>query len=272
MKYIDLFNECKTYNKENEAFLYLFTEIAEMSRSQLYLNFNQEIDEDIYIKLRIAINQYVKDNKPVQYIIGYTYFYGLKMMVNPKVLIPRFETEEVVEKAIQIGRSFTNPRIVDIGTGSGCIGITLKKHLPKASVMAIDISCDALEVAKTNANKNDVKIEFKENDLLSGISDKFDMIISNPPYIDEDEEVMDLVYDNEPHLALFSKNHGLYHYETILRQSTSVLNKNGVIIFEIAYNKKDEMIELANKYYKNIEVFKDIHNNDRIMIIQGEKK
>lgn len=271
MKYIDLINKTKEYNLEDEAFIYLISEISNFTKSELYLNLQKDIEEDLLEKLLKAIDLYAVKNFPVQYIIGYTYFYGLKIMVNKNVLIPRFETEEVVEVALNIASLFEKPTIIDVGTGSGCISIALKKNLTDSLIYAIDISKEALEVAKVNATNNNADICFIENDLLSDISLSCDIIISNPPYIDPEEEVMSLVKNNEPHLALFSKNKGLYHYEQILIQSKKILKPNGFIIFEIAYNKKNEMIQLASKYYNKIEVKKDIRNNDRIMIIQGEK-
>lgn len=270
MKYYELLNECKKYDKEYEACLFIITETCQISKSELYLRLNQEIDDKIYERINYLISLYINDNIPVQYLIGYTYFLGLKLKINPKVLIPRFETEEVVEKAIEIIKARNLKKIVDVGTGSGCIAIALKKAIPSINITAIDISCEALEVAKENAYLNNVEIDFVENDLLSNINDTFDMVISNPPYISRDEEVMDLVYNNEPHLALFSDNNGLYHYQKLLQQAKIV--SNGVIVFEIAYNKGQEMIELAQQYYHNVQIFKDIYNNDRIMIIQGDKK
>ena len=269
MKYFELLNECKLYPKEYEACLYIITELSGLTKSELYLNLNQEIDDIILNNMRKLISSYVAKNIPVQYLIGYTYFYGLKIEVNSNVLIPRFETEEVVEKAIELIRKKGLKKIVDVGTGSGCIAIAIKKHEPMTNICAIDISKAALDVAKKNAKINQADITFLENDLLSGIEESFDMIISNPPYISRDEEVMDLVYLNEPHLALFSDNNGLYHYEEILKQSR--LSANGVIIFEIAYNKGHEMRQLAQSYYPDVQILKDINNNDRIMIIQGDK-
>lgn len=270
MKYYELLNECKKYPKEYEACLFIIIEVSKFSKSELYLSLNKEIDAKIYTEIRRLLTLYLEKNIPVQYLLGYTYFYGSKINVSPDVLIPRFETEEVVDKAIAIIRERKLKKIVDVGTGSGCIAIAIKKAIPEVEMMAIDISPEALKVAKNNAKLNQVEIEFRENDLLTNINETFDMVISNPPYISRDEEVMDLVYDNEPHLALFSDNNGLYHYEAILKQAR--INSNGAIVFEIAYNKGQEMIKLASLYYQDVQILKDIHNNDRIMIIQGDKK
>ena len=258
----------KKYHVEESSLLYLLTEICGITRTELYTNLNMDINEEKLLKVLDAIDKYVNNNIPVQYLVGYTYFYGLKIYVNKNVLIPRFATEEVVHYVIDLARNMKSPNIIDVGTGSGCIAIALKKHLPDANVTAVDISNAALDVAKKNALINDVSINYIQNDLLSGINDKFDIIVSNPPYIDQNEYVMDLVKNNEPHLALFSPENGLYHYRMILDQSRNLLSSNGIIIFEIAYNKKQEMLALSKKYYHNIDVIKDINKNDRIMIIR----
>jgi len=267
VKYHELIKELKNLDGEYEAYLYLVTEIACISKSYLYLHLQDEIPLDILNKINDAINKYHHDKIPVQYIIGYTYFYGLKIYVNDKVLIPRPETEEVVERVIKESKNYIEPKIVDIGTGSGCIAIALKKMLPKAKVYAIDISKDALEVARYNASRYNLDITFLENNLLEGINEKFDIIVSNPPYIDPDEEVMSLVYNHEPHLALFSPEGGLYHYRKILEQAKVVLKENGVIILEIAYNKKSEMLKLANGFTE-AKVYQDLNQKDRIMVIR----
>ncbi|HHU56136.1 MAG TPA: peptide chain release factor N(5)-glutamine methyltransferase [Acholeplasmataceae bacterium] len=269
MKYIELLQKYKKLGCEYEAILFLVTEISGITKSEVYLRLNDEIPEDIFIKINDAISKYINEEIPVQYIIGYTYFYGLKIFVDESVLIPRPETEEVVERVIKEAQKYKNPKIVDIGTGSGCIAIALKKNIKNASVFAIDISKSAIEVARKNASFNQVDITFWENDLLSGIGEKFDIIVSNPPYIDPEEDVMPLVLKNEPHIALFSKNKGLYHYEKILESAKDNLNKNGVIIFEIAYNKKDEIENLAKKYsFQNISTYQDLNQKNRIVVIK----
>ena len=156
----------------------------------------------------------LKEGVPPQYIIGNVNFYGNVINVDKRVLIPRFETELLVEKTInycqkKFNNNLQNINILDIGTGSGCIAITLKKEL-NCKVTGIDISLDALEVARNNALNNNVNINFYQSDIFSNIKEKYDVIISNPPYIKEDEEIMDIVKNNEPHLALYAKNEGLY--------------------------------------------------------------
>lgn len=210
--------------------------------------------------------------KPVQYVIGNVDFYGNIIDVNENVLIPRFETERLVELTIEKVKDMTkNPVILDIGTGSGCIAIALKKELD-CEVDAIDISDEALKVAKNNALKNDVKITFYKSNVLRNVSKKFDVIISNPPYIREDEEIMDVVKNNEPHIALYAPNNGLYFYEEILKNCIYNLKEKYLIAFEIGYEQKDSIIELANKYLDNIniETYKDYSDKDRYIFISSK--
>ena len=168
----------------------------------------------------------LNNGEPVQYIVGNVDFYGYKINVNKNVLIPRFETEELVFKTINLIKKFFNEniKILDIGTGSGCISIALKKEIPGLDITAVDISEDALVVAKNNALENNCEINFIKSDLFNNIDDKYDLIISNPPYISYDEQIMDIVKKNEPHLALYAKNNGLYFYEEIIKNSSNYLN------------------------------------------------
>lgn len=206
-----------------------------------------------------------------QYIVGNVNFYGNSIEVNSNVLIPRFETELLVEKTIKyIKDRFINKdiSILDIGTGSGCIAITLQKELG-CKVMGVDISNDALEVAKMNASNNNVDIDFIKSDIFSNVKDKFDVIISNPPYIREDEEIEDIVKNNEPHLALYAKDKGLYFYDKILRECSNYLNNKFFIAFEIGFEQGEDIKVLAYKYLNNINISieKDYSNKDRFVFI-----
>lgn len=215
----------------------------------------------------------LNNGEPVQYIIGNVNFYGNIIEVNKNVLIPRFETEELVEKTIAKIKNKFNKKvnILDLCTGSGCIAITLKKEL-LSDVTASDISHDALDLAKSNALKNNVNINFIESNLFLNINDKFDVIISNPPYIAHNEEIDEIVYNNEPHLALFALNDGLYFYEEILKNSRNYLNDNFIIAFEIGYTQGDKIISLVNKYLKNVNVSveKDLQGRDRFLFVENK--
>ena len=213
----------------------------------------------------------LNNGEPVQYIVGNVDFSGYKINVNKNVLIPRFETEELVFKTINLIKKNLNEniKVLDIGTGSGCISIALKKEIPGLDITAVDISEDALVVAKNNALENNCEINFIKSDLFNNIDDKYDLIISNPPYISYDEQIMDIVKKNEPHLALYAKNNGLYFYEEIIKNSSNYLNDKNIIAFEIGYLQANEIKKMAHKYYpnSNIIIEKDMQEKDRFVFI-----
>lgn len=221
-------------------------------------------------KLKDGIKR-LNNGEPVQYIVGNVDFYGYKINVNKNVLIPRFETEELVFKTINLIKKNLNEniKVLDIGTGSGCISIALKKEIPGLDITAVDISEDALLVAKNNALENNCEINFIKSDLFNNIDDKYDLIISNPPYISYDEQIMDIVKKNEPHLALYAKNNGLYFYEEIIKNSSNYLNDKNIIAFEIGYLQANEIKKMAHKYYpnSNIIIEKDMQEKDRFVFI-----
>lgn len=214
----------------------------------------------------------LEKGEPVQYIVGNVDFYGCNIKVNKNVLIPRFETEELVDYSIKyIEKNFENPDILEIGTGSGCISIALKKSLSKSNIFATDISKDAINVAKINAKDNNADIKFINTNIYEGIYKKFDVIISNPPYISKNEEIMDIVYNNEPHIALFADNNGLYFYEEILKNSSKILKDKFLICLEIGMTQAQDIINIANKYLDkiNIIVKKDMQGRDRFIFIKN---
>lgn len=208
--------------------------------------------------------------EPVQYIVGNVAFFDLEFDVDKNVLIPRFETEELVEKTMQYLKQ--NPtsfyRIADIGTGCGCIAITLSKKLP-CEVIATDISSSALEVAKKNASKNATSVTFLEGNLLEPLTGQFDCIISNPPYISYEEEIMDIVKNNEPSIALYAKNDGLYFYEEILKQVRPYLKDKAFLAFEIGQTQGERISSLAHQYFPNCRtsVEKDLTGVDRFFFL-----
>lgn len=212
--------------------------------------------------------------EPVQYIVGDVDFYGNILKVNKNVLIPRRETEELVEKFIEKCKKFHNQpiSILDIGTGSGCIPITIKKLIPTSKIDAIDISPQALELAKENAELNNVKINFYQSNIFENVNQKYNCIISNPPYIKEDEEIMDIVKNNEPHLALYAPEKGLYFYRKILEQAKEYLTPQFLIAFEIGETQGSEIIDIAKKYFpdSNIVLEQDLQHLDRFIFIYNE--
>lgn len=212
----------------------------------------------------------LKQGEPVQYIVGDVDFYGNIIKVDKRVLIPRFETEGLVEIALKYLNN-TNLDIVDLGTGSGCIAITLKKKLPNINIDAIDISGDAISLAKENAKLNNVEINFINGDMIESLNKKYDCIISNPPYIAYDEEVMDVVKNNEPNIALYADNNGLYFYKEILKKCKKNLKDKFYIFFEIGYSQAQEITDLALKYLDcNVEIKKDLQGFDRYIIIYNK--
>lgn len=208
---------------------------------------------------------------PVQYIVGNVDFYGNTFKVNKNTLIPRFETELLVEKTIKyINKYFNNEiKILDIGTGSGCIAITLNKLLDNSMVTAVDISKDALDVARENNKINNTDVNFIESDVFSNINYKYDVIISNPPYISYDEDIMDVVYNNEPHMALYADDNGLYFYDKILRECRKYLTDRFLIAFEIGYKQGNDILNIINKYFDNVNISleKDYSGRDRFIFI-----
>ena len=209
--------------------------------------------------------------EPVQYIVGDVDFYGNIIKVNKNVLIPRRETEELVEKILKRIQVFDNPVIADIGTGSGAIAITLAKKL-NTLVYASDISLKALEVAKENVTINKVDVTFFEGDMLKPYiknNIKLDVIVSNPPYIKEDEKIEDIVKNNEPHLALYAKNNGLEFYDSILKNASYVLKDKYLIAFEIGMDQGRNVEALAKKYLSNsiVEIEKDLSGKDRFIFV-----
>ena len=214
----------------------------------------------------------LNNGEPIQYIIGNVDFYKYNFMVNKNVLIPRFETEELVDKAIKCVKKNFNKKIniLDIGTGSGAIAISLAKELD-SNVTATDISIKALEVAKENAKRNDAKVNFINTNIYDGIGTKFDVVISNPPYIAYDEHIEDIVKNNEPHIALYADNNGLFFYEEILKNIKTILNDKYLICFEIGMNQFNNIKIIKEKYLPeaNIELKKDLQGKDRMVFINN---
>ena len=236
---------------------------------------NREADELLKVSKNIEKDyEKLKKDYPIQYLIGYVNFYGYNIKVNKNVLIPRFETEFLVDKTINYAKKiFGNKKIkiIDLGTGSGAISVAIAKNL-NSDVTAVDISNKALSVAKKNFKDNNIQVKCFQNDMLEGINEKFDIVISNPPYIDKDEIIMDSVRKYEPNIALFAENNGLYYYEKILSTVQKNLSKNFIIAFEIGYKQFDKIKTIINKYFNNVKIIceKDLANKDRYIFIINE--
>ena len=266
---------CSVYDKDeaNAMTLILLEHYFNITRVKMALEPELRLSESEMLTFHFAVKDLLK-NKPIQYIIGETEFCDLKFKVNENVLIPRPETSELVMKIINSQQPTANSQqlILDIGTGSGCIAISLAKNLPNSKVYALDISEKALEVAKGNAINNDTDVTFIHDDILklkNNIETEFDIIVSNPPYVRELEkaEMRGNVLNWEPHNALFvSDNDPLIFYRNILEFAKSHLKENGEIWFEINEYLGKEMADLCKEYgFSDIEIFKDFRGKERAL-------
>ncbi|SEG06269.1 peptide chain release factor N(5)-glutamine methyltransferase [Flavobacterium urumqiense] len=266
---------------EAESFFYLILEEKkQLKRIDLALHPDLNFSEEEIVVWNLILEQ-LKKEIPIQYLLGKTGFYGLDFEVNENVLIPRPETEELVDwiiKSNSKSKKYKNLKILDIGTGSGCIAISLAKNIPNSQVYAVDVSEKALATAKKNAELNNVKVTFSNQNILDteDLKQHFDIIVSNPPYVRnlEKEEIKKNVLDNEPHLALFVEdNDALIFYRKIAELAQKNLSQNGQLFFEINQYLSKEMVELLEKMnFKNIELRKDIYGNDRMISCHCEER
>ncbi len=213
----------------------------------------------------------LEENTPLQYVLGNVNFYGNKFYVDERVLIPRFETEELVENTIKyINRFFTEPvDIIDLGCGSGVIGLTLEKKVSTKTVDLVDISSSALEVARKNCGNLNSNANIIQSDMFSAVNKKYDVIISNPPYIKTNEEIEDIVKENEPSIALYAGEDGLDCYKKILENIKEHIKEKSLIAFEIGMRQANDIQKLVNKYLPDskTEVKKDMSGKDRMFFI-----
>ena len=249
--------------------MYMLDESSQLFSNNLSEQMSKE-NEEKYFSL---IEKHIKEDVPLSHLVGFEYFYDRKFKVTKDVLSPRMETEELIYKVIEYvkANNKNNLKILDLCTGSGIIAITLKKELDQISidVVASDISEEAIEVAKENAQYHDTDVRFIKSDIFNNIDDKFDIIVSNPPYIDRKDEVTmkENVLNYDPHLALFAEEEGMYFYRKIIEQAKDYLKENGVMFFEIGYDQKDKIIKLSKKNGYLAQVYKDINNRDRMAFL-----
>jgi release factor glutamine methyltransferase len=274
-KFMEALSEIFPKTEIDSFFFILMEEKLNLQRIDTVLKPDFLIPEEQLADLKNILQRLQKE-EPIQYILGNTEFYGLPFFVDENTLIPRSETEElvawVIEEVAKLqSNTVTKLSILDIGTGTGCIPISLAKNLPNAKITAVDISSKALEVAKKNAQLNKVTIDFIELDILTtkSLPQEFDVIVSNPPYVRalEKVEIKNNVLENEPHLALFvADENPLIFYNKIADLAKQQLSKNGLLFFEInQYLGKETIALLEEKGFKNIELRKDIFGNDRLV-------
>lgn len=246
--------------------MYMLDETSEQFSNKLSEELSVE-QENRYFDL---INKNINEDTPLSHLVGFDYFYDRKFKVTKDVLSPRMETEELIYKVLEyIKKSKKDSfRILDLCTGSGIIAITLKKEIVEkyTEIVASDISEKALSIAIENANNNNANITFIKSDLFDNISGKFDLIISNPPYISYKDKITikDNVLKYDPHLALFAEEDGIYFYRKIIENAVHYLSKDGVIFFEIGYDQKEKIFELGKNNNFITTVYKDINDRDRI--------
>ncbi|KAA0548613.1 peptide chain release factor N(5)-glutamine methyltransferase [Bacillus sp. BGMRC 2118] len=259
--------------REAKAGELLLMHVLKYNRTQLFMNMREEMSQEAVTEFKEAVEKH-KSGVPVQHIIGHEEFYGRQFTVNENVLIPRPETEELVLGVLKrIQQHFTNEKeivVVDVGAGSGAISVTLALEEPKLSVYAVDISEQALKVAEENAKQLEANVSFMQGDLLTPVIEKHlkvDVVISNPPYIPNDEVLSDIVLDHEPHLALFGGIDGLDLYRRMVKQMPHVLKEKAIVAFEVGAGQGQDVADLLLTAYpqSSVEVQNDINGKDRMV-------
>lgn len=253
----------------------LFYHLANKEPHQLYLMMDEEVDQDLYDSFQTGMKRYL-EGEPIQYIKGKETFFSRDFIVNENVLIPRYETEELVENILyhidDYFEDYETIDLCDVGTGSGAIAISLALEEAKLKVVATDISDDALEVARLNAKELGANVEFYQGDMLEPLIDrniKVDIFVSNPPYIPVNQEIESVVKDNEPHVALFGGNDGLYFYRKIFERVKMVIKDRALLAFEMGFDQRELMEEALEYYFPECpyEIIKDMNGKDRMLFI-----
>lgn len=255
-------------DKNYDISLIALTYLLDINKSSVILRSGEELDSDIGLKLDGILEKYNK-GYPLQYALGEWEFYGLNFKVDERALIPRFETEIIVDFIIK--SSYKKDKILDIGTGSGAIAISLGRNLPTSRIIGSDIEENALSLASDNKERLKASnVSFIKSDLFEEISEKFDIIISNPPYINQtDYDKLDERLYHEPKSALLAREDGLYYYKRIIKDAKAYLNQGGRLVFEIGYDQKQRICELLNESdFKNIKCMKDYNDFDRFIIAE----
>lgn len=258
----------------------LFYHLADKQPHELYLMYDEEVSSELEAKFLAGMEEYYQ-GKPIQYIKGVENFFGRDFKVNEDVLIPRYETEELVENILyridDYFAEYQSITLCDVGTGSGAIATSLALEEPRLKVFATDISLKAVTVAKDNAKNLGANIEFMVGDMLEPLLEneiKVDIFVSNPPYIPQEQEIEAMVKDNEPHVALFGGNDGLYFYRKIFQGVEPLLQERALLAFEMEFDQRELMEAALQEYFPNDphEIIKDINGKDRMLFIYRNLK
>ncbi len=271
----DYEKQCDSKDIPMETVMAYLTELSQRERYDLYLHYEDEMPEELE-KEFIAGMQRILNYEPMEHVLGYSWFYGYKMIVNEDVLIPRPETEELCANILaRMDERFPNKEQItcaDVGTGSGAIAIVLAKEEPKVTMMATDISEEAVQTAKKNALNNEADITFVTGDMLQPLIDsniKLDVLVSNPPYIPQEEVMEKSVIDYEPHVALFGGEDGLKFYKEIFKNCRKVLNEKAFMAFEMGWDQRERMSNLVEEMLPECkyEIIKDMNDKDRMLFV-----
>lgn len=268
-------NELMEGDRDSNVPKVLFFHLAKKEPHELYLMMDEEVEPNLLKEFEEAMALYMK-GYPVQYIKGVETFFGRDFKVNEDVLIPRYETEELVENILyaidDYFDDYASIDLCDVGTGSGAIAISLKCEEERLNVVATDISEEALVVARENAKSLEADVTFYQGDMLQPLIDrgiKVDIFVSNPPYIPAEQEIESVVKDNEPHVALFGGKDGLYFYRKIFERAREVLKDRAILAFEMGFDQKEDMAKEVEHYFPNtpFEILQDMNGKDRMLFI-----
>jgi len=278
---IDIINWAEKYFSQNQftnpklEIEWLLRSLLKCNKLDIYLRFEEPLDSRQLSVLRSWIKRRVKNNEPLQYITGSCEFYGRRYIVNSKVLIPRQETERLIDIVIDKGNMVEKPDIIDVGTGSGCIALTLALEISKANVFGVDISLDALKIAEENKARLNVKnvLFYEMNILIDMPSKTYDFLISNPPYVSQKEmkNLSKEIKNFEPHIALTDFDDGLIFYHRLGEIGKDMLKLNGWIILELGKEKHSNKVYsiFKNLHYRNLALIKDFNGDNRVLIAQA---
>jgi release factor glutamine methyltransferase len=258
-------------NSDEQAIKYLIFEVSGYSAGEMFLRQNEQIDENILLAIDKKVNDFILKQIPIAHLLGYAYFYGRKFKVNEDVLIPRYETEELVEHVLFYYDAYFGKRTVkclDLGTGSGAIAITLALEESNIIQTASDISESALKIAEDNAENLEANVNFIVSDWWQNITGKFDIVVANPPYLTKGEEI-GVTVDKEPELALYGGDNGLKFYEAILKDANNYLNEYGLLAFEHGYQHHEALNKLIYQYFPHANVINkyDLQGKQRFTFI-----